>query len=67
MKLRVNLAFLKQLYRGLSKILSLQIPLVVIVVVQSPSHVQLFATPWTAAHQASPYHYLPESAQIHVQ
>ena len=23
------------------------------VVVQSPSHVQLFATPWTAAHQAS--------------
>ena len=25
----------------------------VIVVVQSISHVQLFATPWTAAHQAS--------------
>ena len=25
----------------------------VIVVIQSPSHVQLFATPWTAAHQAS--------------
>ena len=24
-----------------------------IFVVQSPSHVQLFATPWTAAHQAS--------------
>ena len=24
-----------------------------LVVVQSPSHVQLFATPWTAAHQAS--------------
>ena len=24
-----------------------------IVVVQSPSHVQLFATPWTATHQAS--------------
>ena len=24
-----------------------------IVVVQLPSHVQLFATPWTAAHQAS--------------
>ena len=33
------------------------------VVVQSLSHVQLFATPWTAAHQA-PYlpHYLPEFA-----
>ena len=27
--------------------------MVVAVVVQSPSHVQLFATPWTAAHQAS--------------
>ena len=25
-----------------------------IFVVQSPSHVRLFATPWTAAHQASP-------------
>ena len=24
-----------------------------IVVVQSPGHVQLFTTPWTAAHQAS--------------
>ena len=67
MKLRVNLAFLKQLYRGPSKILPLQIPLVIMVVVQSLSHVQLFATPWTAAHQASPSHYLPESAQIHVQ
>ena len=53
MKLGVNLAFLKQLYGGLSKILPLQTPLVV-VVVQSLSHVQLFATPWTAAHQASP-------------
>ena len=27
---------------------------IVLVVVQLPSHVQLFATPWTAAHQASP-------------
>ena len=27
--------------------------IVCIVVVQSPSHVQLFATPWTAACQAS--------------
>ena len=52
MKLGVNLAFLKQLYGGLSKILPLQTPLVV-VVVQSLSHVQLFATPWTVAHQAS--------------
>ena len=25
----------------------------IVVVVQLPSHVQLFATPWTAAHQAS--------------
>ena len=24
-----------------------------VVVVQSPSHVRLFVTPWTAAHQAS--------------
>ena len=35
-----------------------------VVVVQLPSHVQLFVTPWTAAHQASLS--LPESAQIHV-
>ena len=34
------------------------------VVVQLPSHVQLFATPWTAARQASLS--LPEIAQIHV-
>ena len=26
---------------------------VYLVVVQSPTHVQLFATPWTTAHQAS--------------
>ena len=26
---------------------------VIVVVVQSPSHVQLFATPWTVAHQVS--------------
>ena len=56
MKLGVNLAFLKQLSRGLSKILPLQTPLVavVVVVIQSLNHVQLFVTPWTAAHQASP-------------
>ena len=31
------------------------------------SHVQLFATPWTAARQASPaYHHLPEFTQTHV-
>ena len=35
--------------------------------VQSLSHVRLFATPWTAAHQASlVYHQLPELAQTHV-
>ena len=35
----------------------------------SPSRVQLFVTPWTAAHQASLcvlHHYLPEFAQTHV-
>ena len=35
--------------------------------VQSLSRVQLFATPWTAALQASlSHHQLPESTQIHV-
>ena len=29
------------------------VPLEVLVVVQSPSHVQLFATPWTATYQAT--------------
>ena len=38
----------------------------VVVVVQSLSHVQLFVTPWTAAHQASVLHYLPEFAQTQV-
>ena len=54
MKLGVNLAFLKQLSRGLSKILPLQTPLVavVVVVIQSLNHVQLFVTPWTVAYQA---------------
>ena len=32
---------------------AMSIPVLVFVVVQSPSCVQLFATPWTAAHQAS--------------
>ena len=37
------------------------------VVVQLLSHIALFATPWTAAHQASPVlHHLPEPAQNQV-
>ena len=36
-----------------------------VVVVQSPSHIQLFVTPWTAAHQASVLHFSPEFAQTH--
>ena len=39
----------------------------VVVVVRLLSHVLLFATPWTAARQASPLLlYLPEFAQTHV-
>ena len=40
----------------------------VLVVVHSLSHVQLFVTPWTAAHQVSflVLHYLAEFAQTHV-
>ena len=34
--------------------------------VQSLSHVRLFATPWTAAHQASLSIQLPELAQTNV-
>ena len=34
--------------------------------VQSLSRVWLFATPWTAAHQASLHHQLPEFTQTHV-
>ena len=42
-----------------------------VVLVQLPSCVRLFATPWTTAHQASlpgfpVLHYLPELAQTHV-
>ena len=37
-----------------------------LVVVQSLSHVPLFATPWTATPQASVILYLPEFAQTHV-
>ena len=38
-----------------------------IVVVQSPSQVQLFATSWTMAHQAGLVpHHLPKFAQVHV-
>ena len=35
-----------------------------VVVLQSPSHVWLFVTPWTAARQASFLHFLPEFAQL---
>ena len=41
----------------------------VLVVVQSPSRVQLFVTPWTATcqHARPPVpHHLPELAQVHV-
>ena len=38
----------------------------VVLVVQSLSHVQLFATPWTAAHQAPLSSTFSELAQIHV-
>ena len=34
--------------------------------VQSLSRVQIFATPWIAAHQASFHHQLPEFTQTHV-
>ena len=38
-----------------------------VVVVQSPRHVWLFVTPWTAACQGpSVPHHLPEFAQVHV-
>ena len=37
-----------------------------IVLVQSLSHVRLFVTSGTAAHQSSVLYYLPEIAQIHV-
>ena len=37
-----------------------------IVAAQSLIHVQVFATPWTAAHQTSPCFKLPELAQAHV-
>ena len=40
--------------------------LISFVVVQSLSHVRLFASPWTAAHQASLLHHLLEVAQIHI-
>ena len=37
-----------------------------ITVIQSPSRVRLFATPWTAAPGFPVLHHLPELAQIHV-
>ena len=48
-------------------ILNLDCPLEshVVVVWSLNCHVLLFATPWTAAHQAAA-HYLPEFAQTHV-
>ena len=36
------------------------------VVIQSPSCVRLFATPWTAAHQASLSSTISQSLQVHV-
>ena len=39
---------------------------IIVVVVQLPGHAWLFATPWTAAHQASLPHYLPQFAQVPV-
>ena len=35
-------------------------------VVQSVSHVPLLVNLWTAAHQSSVLHYLPELAQTHI-
>ena len=40
--------------------------IITIIVVQLPSHVQLFATPWTAAPGFPVLHQLPELAQTHV-
>ena len=40
-------------YKNYQKIFCRIILNVTFVVVQSPSHVRLFATPWTVAHQAS--------------
>ena len=34
-------------------LLFVQVASLILAVVQLPTHVQLFATPWTAAHQAS--------------
>ena len=43
------------------------LPLLVVVVVQMPSYVQLYVTPWTAACQASSVHQqLPEFTQTHI-
>ena len=40
---------------------------VVVVIVQSLSHIRLFVTPWTAACQASfVLHHLPELTQTHI-
>ena len=44
----------------------LRTSILLVVAVQSLSHVQLFVTPWTAVCQASVLHYLSEFAQIHV-
>ena len=43
----------KCLISGTQEVIILIATVIVIIVVQSLSHVQLFATPWTAAHQAS--------------
>ena len=51
-RFKVNMEFLIKHTLDITKVCSLFFNC--FVVVQSLSHVQLFATPWTAAHQASP-------------
>ena len=41
-------------------------PSIIVAVVQSPSHVQLFSIQWTTSHQTSVPHHLPGFAQVHV-
>ena len=60
----------KQIGIGLGKIFIKYLEIIVywhVVVIQSLSHVQLFATPWTVATPGFPVlHHLPEFAQTHV-
>ena len=52
------------LSRSLKKLNKFHVLYVVVVVVQPPSRVQLFATPWTAVFPV--LHHLPKFAQVHV-